>query len=263
MSPFQTTSTPEDLIRLAESALEAGEPDLTLELCQTLLATQPDNLEAKFLEAEAWRDLREPEEAEARYRSLMTHRNADPSFWSGLGSACFDLGKVEEALRCFHRALQLNPSHGASAYGRAMVRERLGDEAGATRDYTRAAASDEAYPVPIHMSDSDVAALLSRALESVEPSVRALVETSRLVIEALPPLDICAAYEPPCSPADLLGHFAAIPGGSGWSRFPPTLVLYRRNLERWASSPDALVEGIRVSLLEPLSAWVHSPTDEA
>ena len=89
----------EQTLDRVEDALERGDAEEALELCETVLQLHPDHAGAWFLSAEAYRDLRELESAETRYQRV-TH--LDPEYspgWSGLGAVRFEMLQFEAAQR--------------------------------------------------------------------------------------------------------------------------------------------------------------------
>lgn len=256
-----TPSASDDLLALAASALDQGDPDGALELCRQLLAHEPLHLRALFLEAEAYRDLRETEEAEDRYRNILRLDPDHSEAWSGMGATMFDSYRFEEARHCFARALRAEPLNADGYYGRALLRERRGDHRGAQRDYVRAWRGSTNYPLPRTLTDAEIRRLLSQAAEGLDPAVGVALAQVTLVIQDLPDTDLCELYHPPASPAELLGHFSAPhaadrEAGLPWSNLPPALIVFRKNLERYASEEEHLQEALRQTLLAHVADWL-------
>jgi tetratricopeptide (TPR) repeat protein len=253
----------EDLLQLAESALLEGRPETTLELCRRVLSVDPDHVAAQYLEGEALRDLREAEEAEDVFRALLDQEPQHVEAWTGLGNVLLDQGRFDEAGRCFARALRIADDQAEAWYGRAMVRERRGDHAGARRDYIRAWRLSERFPPPRELSRDELRALLLEAASSAGDDVRAWIEAAPMIVLDHPDPATCDAYEPPASPSELLGHLTLHPTteeDGGWTRFPPAVLLFRRNLERWADDRSELVDALRHGVLAHVEAWLQSPS---
>ncbi|MCB9664182.1 MAG: tetratricopeptide repeat protein [Alphaproteobacteria bacterium] len=252
---------PSDLLAEAETALVEGRPEATLELVREILERQPNHAGAMFLEAEALRDLREATEAEARYRRVLHAEPQNADAWSGLGSAMVDQGLFDEAGACFARALRCRPDHADATYGRAMVRERRGDAAGARRDYLRAWRLSSRYPLPRRLEDAEVRALLLEAAEEADPAVAAWLRAAPVVILDTPDLSTCEAYDPPASPVELIGHvpLSLLPEGAGpqpWTLAAPPVLLFRRNLERYAHDRAQVVEALRDGVVAHAGTWL-------
>ncbi|MCB9681401.1 MAG: tetratricopeptide repeat protein [Alphaproteobacteria bacterium] len=254
-------ATEADLLHQAETALVEGRPETTLEICRQVLSHVPDHADAMFLEAEALRDLRDAEEAEEVYRRVVQLDPAHSEAWSGLGTVMFEQGRLDEAGRCHARALRLRDDNADAYYGRAMLRERRGDVLGAHRDYVRAWRLSERYPLPRALDDDAVRALLHEAATEAGGSVAAWIDATPVVILELPELETCEAYEPPASPAELLGHVSypsppeLSPAGA-MSGFPPAILLYRQNLERYADDRPQLVHALRESVVAHVEEWL-------
>lgn len=263
-SPHVDLPDKDALLQLVEVALDEGRPTEALDLCQQLLASHPGDTDVAYLEAEAYRDLREAEVAEDRYRAILDVNNDHADAWSGLGSVLFDQCRFDEAARCHARALRLSPEHPDALYGRAMLRERRGDARGAHRDYIRAWQASPRYPMPHHLDDADVRKLVVRAAGDADPVVSSYVAHTPLIVLDVPDPTTCEAYDPPASPGDLLGHFAAgfeAPNPLYRSTgLPPALLVFRRNLERFASDDERLVHVLREAVLSQVEEWLSRAT---
>ncbi len=251
----------EELLLMAETALDEGRPTATLELCQQLLDVHPEDESAIFLLAEAYRDLRDSAVAEDHYRALLERSPDHADAWSGLGSVLFDQCLFEEAGSAFGRAIRLAPSHPDALYGRAMLRERRGDLAGAQRDYVRAWQISTRYPLPARLDDTELRDLVRQAASDGDATVQAFMHSTPLIVLDVPESGTCEAYAPPASPGELLGHFAAsMPGtatGAFASAMPPSLLIYRRNLERYAEDRERLRHALRESVLSQVQEWLE------
>jgi predicted Zn-dependent protease with MMP-like domain len=74
------------------------------------------------------------------------------------------------------------------------------------------------------------------------------------------------ASSPPLSPT-ILGIFRGAPYGQKasadpWSHLPSSIVLYQRNLERFAADRDELVEQIGVTLLHEVGHFLGLDEEE-
>jgi tetratricopeptide (TPR) repeat protein len=258
-----TPATPDELLVLAEAALDQGRPDTTLELCRQLLEILPDHPTALFLEAEALREMQDPESATWRYRRVIETHPAHAEAWSGLGLVLFEQTEFDEALVAFQRAVRLAPDNADAYFGRAMVRERRGDHDGARRDYLRAWRLSPSHPPPEELTDAAVTALLREAAEREDPLVAAWLEHLPILVAEVPDSATCHSWEPLASPSGLLGHFtgtslatqttAARPGA-----FLTPVVLYRRNIARLAFDRDQLLDELEHTVVRDLHEWLDS-----
>jgi predicted Zn-dependent protease with MMP-like domain len=98
------------------------------------------------------------------------------------------------------------------------------------------------------------------ALAELPEPVRAYLSNVAIAVEDFPPDDDLLAADPPLPPT-VLGMFRGAPlGDKGsmdpWSHFPSSIVLYQRNLERFATDRRDLVEQIRVTLLHEVGHFL-------
>lgn len=257
------TDATDELLDLAEASLAAGQPESALSYARRVLAARPADTAARWVEAEALRDLHEREEAADRYRALLAEDPEHADAWAGLAHVLFEDGELDEAAHAARRALRVAPDHAEALAARSLLRERRGDLAGARRDQLRAWRQSSAYPLPTPLTDDALRTLISDAAVGLDEGTRAWIEAAPVLVAELPDLDTCRAYDPPASPAELLGHVAArLPHepGDGWAALPPSIVVYRRNLERFADDRDHLVEALRDGVLAQVADAVGAAT---
>lgn len=251
---------PEDLVEAIQAALDEGEPLAALELCQRYLSHAPDSPLGWFLEAEILRELREAAEAEVAYRRSVTLAPQHARAWAGLASALYDQHRFDDALTAAQRALRLDPDDADAWYCRALVREQRGDDAGARRAYLRAWSLSPSHPPPSPMTSPQLREAITEAALPDHPAVAAWLHQTPIVVLELPDEDVCDAYEPPASPADVLAHFAVsappAPHRRTSASMPPTLLVYRRNMERYAGDRDELLALLRASIVPQIDAWL-------
>jgi len=252
----------EGLLDEAEAALDSGDPDHALLICERVLTKAPDHAGAHFIVADAMRQLGDLEEAVARYRRV-THLAADHALsWSGLAFCLFDLLDFEAARSASLRAIRIDPLNPEAYYVRALLRERRGDVDGAARDYLRAERLDPVgWPRPLDLSDAMIEAVVSEALRVLHPSIRAYLAQVPVMLEEVPSPDLCREFEPPAPPGEILGTFA---GASlrersvedPWSQLPGAIVLFRRNLQRVARDRDRLLEELRITVFHEVGHFL-------
>lgn len=252
----------ERVLDLAEEALDRGEVEAALAYCEQVLGRRPDHPGALYLSAEAHHELGDFAEAERRYRRCTLLVPEHPLSWSGLAVALFDQLRFKESTAMAHRALRVDDANAEAYYVRALRRERHGDELGAARDYRRAWRLDpERYPAPVTLDDATVEAVVSEAIAATHESVRAALANVPILLEELPSDEVCRSFDPPRSPTDIVGLFS---GASlmerstedPWSQIPPTITLYRKNLERLAFDRTRLLDEVRVTLLHEIGHYL-------
>lgn len=264
MSPANPAADPTTATALdqAEDALDRGDPESALHACDLILTRYPDHPGALYLSAEAFHDLGDLHEAAARYRRC-THIIPDHAMsWSGLAACLFDQLHFVECGRVVSRAVRIDDTNPESYYVRALLRERRGDSTGAARDYRRAWRLDpEHYPAPLTLDDATIEAVVVEALRGCPASVREAIRNVPILLEELPTEDVCRAFEPPRSPAEIVGLFSG-PSllersiDDPWAAIPSTITLYRKNLERVARDRDRLLDEVRITLLHEIGHYL-------
>lgn len=252
----------DEYLDLAEDALDRGDPGSALSLCGQVLEHEPGHPGALFLTAEAWRELRELEQAEAHYRQVLDTTPRHAPSWSALGTVLFDKLAFEPARAALLRAIRLDPYLAEPYYWRAMLRERREDYKGAERDYRRAARLDPLmFPRPVPLSDAMIEAVVEDALRSLHPSIRAYLAQVPILLEEVPDVETCADFEPPASPGELLGYFSGYSLmdrsiDDPWSHLPSAIVLFRRNLQRMAFDRDHLLHELQVTVFHEVGHYL-------
>lgn len=268
MNPTHSGSDVEDLLDLAEDALEAGDAHSALDLCRQVLDAVPNHPGATFLCGEARRDLGELESAETNYRQVVTLTPDHSPSWSALATVLFDQVRFEEARTATFRAIRLDPDNPEAYRVRAMLRERNQDTHGAQRDHLRAARLDpEGYPLPVPLDDATVEAVVEEALRSLHPSIRAYLSNVAILLEEVPERTLCLEYDPPAPPGEILGYFAGVSLRersieNPWSNLPSAIVLFRRNLERMAWNRDRLLEELRITVFHEVGHFLGLDEDD-
>ena len=249
-------------LNAADLALSTGDPELALDLCATVLQQFPQHPGAHFLTADAYRDLREHTEAEAHYRTVLRIDVDHSQSWSGLSTVLFEMLRPEEARTACLRAIRADPAQPEGYYCRALLRERRRDHAGAARDYRKASRLDPVgYPAPIPMDDALVEATVISALRAMHPSIRTYLQNVAFILEEVPDDQTCQSFAPDLSPAELLGSFSGTSlldrtGDGPFANLPPSIVLYRRNLERLAADRDRLIEELQITVLHEVGHFL-------
>jgi tetratricopeptide (TPR) repeat protein len=87
--------------------------------------------------------------------------------WIGKGQALLNLGQAEEALTCFDKALELNPTHAETHVKRGMALEKLGKFEAAMTAYDQALAADRTFTLA-YLYKGAVCNRLQRFREAVE-----------------------------------------------------------------------------------------------
>ena len=263
-----STSDMEVTLDLAEQALDDGDAAQALALCEQVLAHDANNVDACYLSAECVRDLGALDEAEERYRRVVRAEPEHAAGWCGLAGALFDQLKFEESRNAVARAIRADSLLPENYHWRGLLRERRGDQHGAVRDFHRAHLLDpEAFPRAVTLDDATVEAVVDEAITTLHPSVQAYLTEVAIVLEEVPDEEVCRSFDPPMPPAEILGFFsgsslAERSSGQAWSSLPPTIVLFRRNLERVANNREHMIEELRVTVFHEIGHFLGLDEDE-
>lgn len=247
----------EALLDEAEDALDDGDADAALEVCERILRAHPDHPGALFVAADAERTLGDAERATERYRRVTVAASDHSPAWSGLSSVLFDQLRFDEARVAVLRSLQADADNPEAHFVRAMLRERTGDADGAARAYLRAQRADpEGYPLPVPLPDATLEAIVAEARASLHPSLQAWLDSVAFLVEDVPPEDLCREFDPPALPGEILGVFSGNTVHDGTPAAPPAITLFRRNLERMAQDREHLVEEVRITVLHEIGHFL-------
>ncbi len=177
------------------------------------------------------------------------------------GFALYELCRFDEAREVLLRAERLEPDEPWTQHYLGLVAERRGEPEEARRRLARARklAPDE-FPKPIALSQQAFDAAVEDALLELPEPVRRYLSNVAITVEDLPQDQDLLGADPPLSPA-ILGVFRGAPYGhkasmDPWSHFPSSIVLYQRNLERFARTREDLIEQIGVTLVHEVGHFL-------
>jgi predicted Zn-dependent protease with MMP-like domain len=275
-----TIDEAERLLGEAEDALDAGEAELALE--RSLEGEQeargagppadallPDLL---LTRAAALNQLGRNREALAVADALLRGSPRDDAAMLERAFALWELLRVEEAVAQARLLLEGRGRKDESTQAWAhhllgLAAERQGDAAEAGRRFARARdLAPEDFPSPPRLAAEDFDRVVEQALAALPPPVRDWLSNVAIAVEDLPADDDLRGDDPPLSPS-ILGVFRGAPLGEKasmdpWSHFPSSIVLYQRNLERFAASREELVEEIGVTLLHEVGHFLGLDEEE-
>jgi len=190
----------------------------------------------------------------------------DPDAVYERGVALYELCRFDEAQRAFERTLKLTPEDPWALHQLGLLAERRGDGGRAEELFSRARrAEPEAFPADLPVGEADFRAEVERAVAALSPEDRRALEEAPLEIEDLPELADLRSVEPPLSPA-ILGLYRGPPQDEpcdeGDGPRCRSIVLYRKNLVRFAHDRTELDEQVRVTLLHELGHLRGEDDDE-
>ena len=262
------TDSVEDFLDHAEMALDNGDAATAIESCQQALALEPKNPNALYLLGECYR---ERGDLDLALDTLRRCALADPhhsAAWSGLGILYQYFLQWEESRRALNRAIRENPNNAEAWYARGIIRERRGDIFGADRDLARACRLDaESFPFPPSMTDAELDEIVQESISELHPTLQDYLSNVAILVDEVPSEEVLRQYNPPLHPAEILGYFSGYSLrerslDNPWSQLPNAIVIYRRNLQRYARDHETLIEQLRVTIYHEVGHFLGLDEDD-
>jgi len=222
--------------------------------------------EAAWLEGAALNQLGRPAEALARLETAAEALPDAVEVALERGIALYELCRWDDAREALRSAEALDRDDAWVQHHLGLVAERRGDEKEARRRFDRARklAPDD-FPRPIALSRPAFDAAVEKALAGVPEPVRRHLANVAITVEDLPSMDDLVGADPPLSPT-ILGLFRGAGFGRGAietsAQLPTSIVLFQKNLERFARSREELAEEIRVTLVHEVGHFLGLDEDE-
>jgi predicted Zn-dependent protease with MMP-like domain/Flp pilus assembly protein TadD len=183
------------------------------------------------------------------------------------GVALFELCRFDEARDVLLRAEKLDPDDPWTQHHLGLVAERRGEADEARRRFARARKlAPEEFPPPVSLSPAEFDQAVEDALAKLPEKVRRFLANVAVTVEDVPSDHDLLAADPPLSPC-ILGLFRGPSHGRSdgldpVTHLPSSIVLFQRNLERYATSRDALIEEIGVTLVHEVGHFLGLDEDE-
>jgi predicted Zn-dependent protease with MMP-like domain len=201
-------------------------------------------------------DLGRPAEALPHAERAQRLRPDEPAAASERGFALFELCRFDEARAAFERALKLSPGDAWATWQLGLLAERDGDAEAAARLLAQAREKAPAdFPPEVAVTPEAFRAEVDRALSELPAADRAALRAIPVEVADLPALDDLTATTPPLSPT-ILGLFRGPPADEPClpADGEPcrAIVLYRKNLARFARDRAELDRQVRVTLTHEL-----------
>jgi Flp pilus assembly protein TadD len=121
-------------MNVADAAIAGGNPDMALKISQTILASDPTNLDALFHEAAAYYAVGRCEDAIAAYKLALGIDPHSSLAQTGIGR-CLLKHDAPAAEQAFAAAVQDDPHNAAALNDLGIARDLQGNYAGATEPY--------------------------------------------------------------------------------------------------------------------------------
>lgn len=202
-----------------------GEPELVIECCLRARHAVPDDAYAMVVEGAAHIEM-------------------------------WDFGKAD---KLFVQAGRHADFEAEAAYQRAVLAEAEGRYDDAAALFQAAASIDpETFPEPVRISEEEARILLEETLESLPGPIRDGLDNVEITVAEMPDQK---QFAPDISPL-VLGVYQGVTLGNRSSQsFPDRILVFKRNVERFAGDRAELLEELRLTLLHEIGH--HLGFDEA
>ncbi len=258
--------SPERVVNAAYAALDADDAATAFELAEDALAAGGEtDPEVHVLAAAALLALDRPDEAVEWLRRAIGLDPDDAECRAHLAEALFRRCDFADAEAEARRAISSADDAPLAHHVLGLVLERRDEFVEADDEFDRAVALDpDAFLPPTRLSSEAFDRHLSEAIDRVPDEFAQHLDDVAILVEALPPDDLLREEDPPLDP-ELLGLFVGIALteqttlSSG--ELPARVYLFQRNLERFAESPEDLVEQIAITLGHELGHYLGLDED--
>ena len=259
-----TANRTEDDDRIVEEiydALDEGVPERALASARIALHDAPDDPVLHFLAGVALSELDLPREAVLEFGHAIALDPDDPEFRAARAQALFATCRFAEAKDDVDAALAIESTHADALWvlGLVLERERRFDDADDA--FLAAARIDpERFQTPIRLSPGAMAGVVTRAGMMLPEEFRICLDEVPVVVLDLPSDEILTDETPPLDP-EVLGLFVGTartertfisPGVEA----PPRILLFQRNLERFARDESELKREIARTLHHELAHYL-------
>jgi predicted Zn-dependent protease with MMP-like domain/cytochrome c-type biogenesis protein CcmH/NrfG len=249
-------------------ALDRQAPEEALVLAeQALNSSEEEDPVVRFLAGIALLEMDHAEEAIEQLEKAVAEDPEDAEFRANLALALFRVCRFTDAGKEAEKAVAADPDLPDAHSVLSMVLERSGRLVEADQALERAAKIDpERFPPVIRLSRSAFEEEVGLAAQELPEHFRAHLKDVAVIVEDVPPAEVLFEEDPPLDP-ELLGLFVGIalkdrshlgPGGDQ----PPRILLFQRNLERYATDAEHLREEIAVTLYHELGHYLGLDEDE-
>ncbi|HEX8698297.1 MAG TPA: metallopeptidase family protein [Myxococcaceae bacterium] len=250
---------------------EAVDDGLTLCARGRKLAQREEDVERVYefllLEGMGLNQLGECERALVSLQAALEHmpRSVDAQVERGI--ALFELCRFPEAMAAFERVLKDAPDEAWAHHYLGLMAERRGDAREAKKRFAKAQALiPEEFPPPVELSEEEFDRALEAAVTALPGHVKGYLDNVTIAVEDIPSDEDLTGQAPPLSPC-ILGVFRGTPVGersvtSAYDHFPASIVLYQKNLERFARTREELIEQIGITVMHEVGHLVGLDEDE-
>jgi predicted Zn-dependent protease with MMP-like domain len=255
----------DQLIDQAHQALEEEEFERAIDIAREAIEMQPGDFEGYFVAGVAFHELDEHRRALDYLRESALRCPEDALVRTYEARVRFFLGEEEEAEKLLRSAVKQDEELADAYYWLSMVVERRGRYAEADQLLAACARLDpERFSLPYRMSRTELERDLAEVVKELPAPIAGAVGKLTMVIEDLPSRELLAG-EDHIGP-DILGLFigASLREASVWMTpsEPNIVYLFKRNLERVATSRNELLDEARVTLIHEIGHYLGLDEDD-
>jgi predicted Zn-dependent protease with MMP-like domain len=255
-----------DAIDRIYQALDDDEPELALRIALDQISRVGDEDPVlQFFAGKAWV---ENGEADRGIPFLQRSVELDPDdleFRGELGFALLEAGRTDEASELALYLIQKAADYPDGHYLDGMILEARGSLSDADRRYGEASSLDpERYPTIRRLDGQRFEQLVEQAAGGLPEAFREHLDQVATTVEPVVP-DVLVQEGTPA--LDTLGLFTGTPlerkgRGAAVVDHPPRILLFQRNLERFAALAGDLQEQITVTLYHELGHYLGMDEDD-
>lgn len=243
-----------DLLDEASHAHADGRDHDALQLCdRAAMCGEEARYFAAIMRGDVLLDLGDASGALSSYDSVADPSVPDPDLDCARGVALFELVRFAEADNALRSAVRGDSSLAEAHHTLGLLAEITGS--GRDVEYFRQARrlDSGAYPPPTQLGRQEFEAAVEQAMSQLPKKVRDATKNVPVVIAEVPHPDDLLESDPPLSPALLGMYVGMMPAEVSVLDAPPelrpTILLFKRNLERACADRDALIREIRTTVL--------------
>ncbi len=217
--------------------------------------------EMALLEGMALSQLGDARGALSRIEAALRELPGDVEAMLERGLALFELVRLDEARGQLEAVLRQAPDEAWAWHTLGLIAERQGAAREAERRFARARKlAPEDFPHPVELSSEAFDAVVEEALASLPEPIQRYLANVAIAVEDIPADDDLLGSDPPLSPG-ILGVFRGAPlpqkaSPDPWSHFPSSIVLYQKNLQRFARDRTDLREQIGITLIHEVGHFL-------
>jgi predicted Zn-dependent protease with MMP-like domain/Flp pilus assembly protein TadD len=182
--------------------------------------------------------------------------------------ALFELCRFPEAQGAFEEVLKDAADEPWAHHYLGLLAERRGDGKEARKRFGKAqAVAPEEFPPPVELGEEAFDKAVEDAVKALPGHVKEYLDNVTIAVEEIPKDEDLLGESPPLSPC-ILGVFRGSPVGErnsilgGFDPYPASIVLYQKNLERFAKTREELIEQIGITVMHEVGHLMGLDEDD-